>query len=239
MNLPRALALMSLTGLSLAGAVPAPVTIHGPKVTVQARPGGRILLTVPARPDQTVQAEQVGQAVLVTISQQRPAHLTLIALNTAGRRLWKQEVAANLNRTITHSGQFLVEYVTSGAQLNIHTLIWNGRAETTQEIPGRLLARNKDALLFNTENELNPYEAAQLTFTRFTPATATRTGLTYRVPARPRCGDPQLDVTDGDPLRLTGRYVYALRQDRCGPFVARFDWTGANDAALVYPRPRP
>lgn len=229
--------LIPLALLPLADAAPAHVSTKAGQVTVRAQAGGRVLLTVPADARQTVSAEQQGQSLLVTLVRQQPSQITLIALNAiTGRRLWKQAFAANFNKTYTHGGQFFVEYATSGAQLNIHTLIWDGRSATTEEIPGRMLARSAAALLFNTENDMNPYEPAQLKLVRYTPRVSESSVLNYVVPGRPDCGDFELDVTEGEATKFTGKYVYAIRRDRCGTFVARFDWTGESTKPLVYPK---
>lgn len=236
MTYMRSALILTLTGLPLTGASAASVTTATGHVTVRAQPGGRVLLSLPAQANQKVLAEQQGQSILVTLVQQQPARLTLIALNSSGQRFWKQAFAANFNKVSTHSGQFFVEYVTSGAQLNVHTLIWDGRSRTTDEIAGRLIAKSPTALLFNVENDLNPYDSVHLEFTRYTPKAANRTRLTFEVPARPQCGEVELDPDEEVTNKLTGRYVYALRRDACGAFVARFDWSGADATALVYPR---
>lgn len=78
----------------------------------------------------------------------------------------------------------------------------------------------------------------------------TRVGGTYReadqatplllsVPGRQGCGGVKYQRNYPD-LSFTGRFLYALRRDGCGKFIARFDWHAAEPRPpLIYPDRRP
>lgn len=144
-----------------------------------------------------------------------------------------------LNHAAVFSGTFgglfakrdvlFLGYTTYGATMNTHTLILPvSRPDAAFNILGPVRAQNSRAVLLETlEPSQNPYDGSGLNYVRYDANTHRLTDLTFRLPTRQDCGAPwRLGET------IEGNRVTAARQDQCGTYGVRLDWTRGADQPL-------
>lgn len=93
-----------------------------------------------------------------------------------------------------------------------------------------------EALVIDLGTGAQPMNSAGvLPLTRITLSTKKMSSFTVKLPIRTNCGPS--NYQDSIPnLTFTHSFLYALRKDSCGPFIARVDWHGsASQTPLVYP----
>lgn len=200
------------------------------------RPGKRGLLVTP---DRVLLLSQETGAYGMTVV------LSAYVLNT-GKPLWTR-------RLYEHHGVFEVELAgTVGRAVLVTTgggdVHWPdisafdlGSGDAMWRMGGPVVGKTATEVLsvdpgVGDPNQTIPAWSLPLTRASGTYHRGARvTPLDLKIPRRRGCGF--VAYQNGFPgLRFSNRYVYALRRDACGRFVARFDWhAGPMQTPLVYP----
>ncbi|GGI67768.1 hypothetical protein GCM10010914_30710 [Deinococcus wulumuqiensis] len=210
------------------------VSAQAGRVVAREQVGNRVLWSVPVPSNRTVHTAIRDHTVLIVTAQNRPWDATAATYDLrSGKRWWTQALGGLFTRLYVKNDTFFIEYISTGGESRTNTIIQREKASRPlAEVPGRMLTQNANALLFSYEGPVNPYEAVTLNYFRYNLEKHQLVPLNYRVPQRPNCGELQKDTTKVTD-RVTNQYVYAMRSDLCGTFVARFDWTKPADTPPV------
>lgn len=170
-------------------------------------------------------------------------HVVLSAYAPAtGKLLWNTPVLKGYASTGTQIkvrvGQTLILSSTAGEPMlgKLQGIsIDTGKVRWTafQELVGYT---DTEALVIDLGRGAEPMNnAGLLPLTRITLATGKMAFFTVKLSNRPNCGP--MNYQDSIPnLTFTHQFLYALRKDSCGAFIARVNWHGdAAQTPLVYP----
>ena len=209
-------------------------------VTVRQRPKGNILWQKTLDGADNIQALVAGDQVLMVDNRFGPprAEVSVYAL-LSGTQLWTKKVDSSVYAE-TRLNKYFLSYTVTGASSSSATLILNkADGAALQDIPGKRVAEAQNKLLFWLENTVDGYEPTRLNYIVYDAGANERTPLDYEIRQRPGCGAVSKDTRrPQDWERVTSRSICAIRQDDCGAFVTRFDWTQlGNIKPLVYPQP--
>lgn len=212
----------------------------GSQVVVVDRATRQTLLNLSRQPGEKLDVLRSGPSLLVIRFQRGRLQLTAWNLNPRKVVWTDQQEAALLNRYGVRGKTFFVESATSGAEITVRTLLWTAKEQSWESVGGRLVAESKMALLFNQENGVDPYDPVLLDYRWYDLSRHRLDMHRFTISPRQGCGDVMMPADEEKPIRYTSQYIYAIRQDACGTFVARYRWGVSPDAPpLVYPQPRP
>ncbi|ANE43470.1 PQQ-binding-like beta-propeller repeat protein [Deinococcus puniceus] len=167
--------------------------------------------------------------------------LSAYALQT-GKLLWQTPILENYANASAgmrgSAGQTLVLSAVSGEPMTgkvqgIALETGNVRWTARQDLVGYT---DIEALVIDLGTGAQPMNSAGLLpLNRITLATGKMASFTVKLPNRPNCG-PMNYQGSIPSLTFAHKFLYALRQDSCGPFIARVDWHGgAAQTPLLYP----
>lgn len=221
---PPAIPSLDTARLDLSGTT---VTLAAGRLTARESRTSKLLWSRPAPAGRSALLAGAGDTVLVAVEGARPWTLAYAVhrLRT-GELVARASLDAGLMSLDARGGVYLLAVATTGGETHVSTLVLDARTgDRAADVSGVLVGENKDALLFDdTGGVFNPHEAVILRFHAVSLRGLKAREIAWSVPARPTCG-PVERREDASGEWVTERFVEAARRDRCGAFVARFDWT--------------
>lgn len=189
--------LLCLTAFSGAlAAAPAPLHLSQEGHTVTMRQTGKVMWTQELRPD-AFPADRV-----------KWLGLSLPARNVLGRVAY-------------------VTYCFDGARLYCMTAGFDKRTgKPLFEASGIPRAMGAGQLITDFRSDPASMSFTVVDGTRLDLNTGKAVEVHFSIPSRPGCGDLNFSLGLSGRTTYDSRYAYAEQDDRCGVFIARFDWHG-------------
>lgn len=211
-------------------------TVQVSSTGMSATSGAKVLWSVPDTPyDKTLEVRVVAPRVLRLSRGEQGIKLAAYSLST-GKRLWQRPLwpqphenraylAGTLGRAaLIIAGAGNVQWRDVGAyDLATGAQMWRSSGEIVGQVDDKvlLLAPSVDNANINVSPNGLPLLRAAGSYGPYSQPLP----LGFTISARVGCGMVQYQTAYPD-IKVNGRFITALRKDKCGYFSARFDWLG-------------
>ncbi|UQN05033.1 hypothetical protein [Deinococcus sp. QL22] len=168
-----------------------------------------------------------------------------VTVRQAGRVLWSRAMRAETfpaHEGILHTAPLRgvlgrVAYVTSctdGSRLYCFTAGFDKRSgHPLFTANGTPVAIGAGQLITNYWSDPADMPFTVVQGTRIDLSTGKASRVAFSIPPRPGCGSLNISVGLIGRTTYDARFAYAEQDDKCGAFVARFDWHGPNSQQPV------